>query len=189
MLRQGCHCAYLLTAMHAVLASTWSCNRLVISFENLDPVGSSRQIHSPANRCRTGLPAYLARRAGTATLCRSQLCPPRQELWIWRQNFSDFSYVVGSKTFCSIRIQLHPDLFELLRSCWIKNFLDFSDPARSRPCKTTQIQIRNKLFRINTACNPRALREMNKVCTVFQLDKKTIPFSHINFLHRSCLRT
>ncbi len=123
MLRQGCHCEYLLTAMHAALPSTWSCNRLVISFENLGPVGSSSQIHSPAFRCRTGLPAYLAWRAGPTTLCRtrSQLYPPRQGLWIWRQNFLNFSYVVGSKTFWSIRIRLYPELFELLRSGWIKN--------------------------------------------------------------------
>ncbi len=106
MLRQGCHCAYLLTAMQYYLL-LGSCNRLVISFENLDQVGSSSQIQSPAYRCRTGLPAYLAWRAGPTTLCRtrSQLYPPRQGLWIWRQKFLDFSYLVGSKTIWSSRIR------------------------------------------------------------------------------------
>jgi hypothetical protein len=36
----------------------------------------------------TGLPAYVARRADTTTLCRSQLYPPSQGLWIWLQVFT-----------------------------------------------------------------------------------------------------
>ncbi len=35
---------------------------------------------SPAQCFRTGPPAYVARRAGTTTLCRSQLYPPVQGL-------------------------------------------------------------------------------------------------------------
>ncbi len=38
---------------------------------------------TPAKGCRTYPPAYVARRAGTRNLCRSQLYPPGQGLWIW----------------------------------------------------------------------------------------------------------
>jgi hypothetical protein len=50
----------------------------------------------PALGCRTGLPAYVAWRAGSTTLCRSQLYPPQSgtmnlitgllQLWHWQSD-------------------------------------------------------------------------------------------------------